>query len=66
MDMMITQSIYDDMCGGESQRADWVLRHRGECPEARRAQQAAGDEELSRCGDEPGYAKYDVIYVLVR
>ena len=29
-------------CSKECQRADWVLRHRGECAEARRARQAAG------------------------
>jgi len=31
-------------CGKACQRADWVLRHRGECAEARRARQAAGTE----------------------
>jgi hypothetical protein len=30
----------DEVC----QRADWVLRHRGECAEARRVRQAAGPE----------------------
>jgi len=31
-------------CGKQCQRADWVLRHRGECAEARRARQAASTE----------------------
>ena len=31
-------------CSKQCQRADWVLRHRGECAEARRARQAAGTE----------------------
>jgi hypothetical protein len=30
----------DEVC----QRADWVMRHRGECAEARRAREAAGTE----------------------
>jgi hypothetical protein len=29
-------------CSKECQRVDWVLRHRGECAEARRAREAAG------------------------
>ena len=31
-------------CSKECQRADWVLRHRAECAEARRARQAASTE----------------------
>jgi hypothetical protein len=31
-------------CNEQCQRADWVPRHRSECAEARRAQQAAGTE----------------------